>query len=97
MNNSNLKEQKTNVKFVVKLGKNGSEIHEMLCTVYRWILHQDNAPSHTALIVREFIGRNNITVMDHPPYSPDLGPCDFFLFPKIKIIMGVNISGTWRL
>ena len=22
--------------------------------------------------------------MEHPPYSPDLAPCDFFLFPKIK-------------
>jgi hypothetical protein len=20
----------------------------------------------------------------HPPYSPDLDPCDFFLFPKLK-------------
>jgi len=23
-------------------------------------------------------------VMEHPPYSPDIAPCDFFLFPKIK-------------
>lgn len=22
--------------------------------------------------------------MKPPPYSPDLAPCDFFLFPKIK-------------
>jgi len=22
--------------------------------------------------------------MDHPPYSPDLVPCDFWLFPKLK-------------
>jgi hypothetical protein len=22
--------------------------------------------------------------MDHPPYSPDLTPCDFWLFPKLK-------------
>ena len=22
--------------------------------------------------------------MEHPPYSPDLAPCDFFLFPKLK-------------
>ena len=22
--------------------------------------------------------------MEYPPYSPDLAPCDFFLFPKIK-------------
>ena len=23
----------------------------------------------------------------HPPYSPDLAPCDFWLFPKVKMIM----------
>ena len=24
-------------------------------------------------------------VCPHPPYSPDLAPCDFWLFPKVKI------------
>jgi hypothetical protein len=24
-------------------------------------------------------------VIPHPPYSPDLAPCDFFLFPKMKL------------
>ncbi|KMQ82802.1 mariner mos1 transposase [Lasius niger] len=24
-------------------------------------------------------------VVPHPPYSPDLAPCDFFLFPKMKL------------
>ena len=36
------------------------------------------APSHNALIIREFLAKNNITVMDQP-YSPDLAPCDFFV------------------
>jgi hypothetical protein len=26
-----------------------------------------------------------MAVVPHPPYSPDLAPCDFFLFPKMKI------------
>jgi len=39
-------------------------------------------PTHSALIVREFLARNFITVLEHPPYSPDLAPCDFLLFPK---------------
>jgi hypothetical protein len=26
-----------------------------------------------------------MSVIAHPPYSPDLAPCDFFLFPKIKL------------
>jgi len=49
-----------------------------------WFLHHDNAPSHTSFAVREFLAPHNITTLPHPPYSPDLAPCDFFLFPKIK-------------
>jgi len=29
--------------------------------------------------------KNKVTVIPHPPYSPDLAPCDFFLFPKMKL------------
>ena len=25
--------------------------------------------------------------MPQPPYSPDMAPCDFFLFPKLKMPM----------
>ena len=32
----------------------------------------------------EFLAKNNTLVMPQPPYSPDLAPCDFFLFPKLK-------------
>jgi len=53
----------------------------------RWILHHDDAPAHSALIVREFLVRNSITMLEHPPYSPDLAPCDFFLFPKCKLVL----------
>jgi hypothetical protein len=28
-----------------------------------------------------------ITVLDHPPYSPDLAPADIWLFPKVKLAM----------
>lgn len=49
-----------------------------------WTLHQDNAPAHSALSVKTFLAKHNIPILDHPPYSPDLAPCDFFLFPKVK-------------
>jgi len=55
----------------------------------RWILHQDNAPAHNALSVKQFLANKNITVLEHPPYSPDLAPCDFCLFPKIKSVLKV--------
>ena len=55
-----------------------------------WLLHQDNAPAHNALSICQFLAKKNVTVLDHPPYSPDLAPCDFFLFPKFKeVIKGV--------
>jgi histone-lysine N-methyltransferase SETMAR len=50
----------------------------------KWILHHDNAPVHDALRVCKFLAKNSITKIDHPPYSPDLAPCDFWLFPKLK-------------
>ena len=25
-----------------------------------------------------------IKTVSHPPYSPDLAPCDFWLFPKLR-------------
>jgi hypothetical protein len=37
--------------------------------------------------VREFLATKQITVSEHPAYSPDLAPRDFFLFPKIKEIL----------
>ncbi|UYV84416.1 hypothetical protein LAZ67_X002056 [Cordylochernes scorpioides] len=49
-----------------------------------WLLHHDNAPAHTSLFVRDFLAKNNTLMMLQPPYSPDLAPCDFFLFPKLK-------------
>ena len=52
-----------------------------------WLLHHDNAPAHNALGIQEFLAKNNIPVLEQPPYSPDLAPCDFFLFPKLKKVI----------
>ncbi len=49
-----------------------------------WFLHWDNAPVHTAAAVKQFIADRAIKTIAHPPYSPDLAPADFFLFPKVK-------------
>ena len=55
-----------------------------LWTNNSWLLHHDNAPAHLALLVRNFLVKNNTVIMPQPPYSPDLAPCDFFLFPRLK-------------
>ena len=51
-----------------------------------WLLHHD----YNALEIQEFLAKNNIAVLEQQPYSPDLAPCDFFLFPKLKEV----IKGT---
>jgi len=50
-----------------------------------WLLHHDNAPAHAALLTQRFLTNNNMTVVPHPPYSPDLAPSDFSLFSKLKM------------
>ena len=50
---------------------------------YVRLLH-DNAPAHKARIVTDFFESEKVTDLPHPPYSPDLAPCDCFLFPKFK-------------
>lgn len=49
------------------------------------VIHFDNAPPHTSNIVNNYINdKKRVSRLDHPPYSPDLSPCDFWLFPTIK-------------
>jgi len=49
-----------------------------------WMRHHDNAPCHMAISVIEFLAKKGILVVPQPPYSRDLSPCEFLLFPKLK-------------
>ena len=55
-----------------------------------WVLCHDNVPAHNALSIREFLAKKNIPVLPHPPYSP----CDFYLFPKLKLKLKGHHFGT---
>ena len=46
-----------------------------------WLLHYDNTPAHNALSIWQFLAEKNIAVLEQPPYSHDLAPCDFFFSP----------------
>ena len=48
------------------------------------VLHHDNARPHTAALTREFLEDNGVVLLTQPPYSPDLAPCDFWLFRNLK-------------
>ncbi len=47
-------------------------------------IHHDKARPHTHQSVIAYLESQNFTIMDHPPYSPDLAPSDFWLFNQIK-------------
>ncbi|GFU18687.1 putative transposase [Trichonephila clavipes] len=44
--------------------------------------------------LNRFLACKNIPVAPQPPYSPDLSPCDFFLFPKLKNHLKGHHFGT---
>ena len=53
------------------------------------LLH-DNASSHKCEVVKSFLASEKVKVLNHPPYSLDLSPCDFFLFPRLKKMLSGN-------
>ena len=44
----------------------------------------DNARTHNANLVRNKLERFGWETLQHPPYSPDLSPCDFHIFVGLK-------------
>ena len=50
----------------------------------QWHFHQDNAPVHNSILATDYLTKMGIKTVPQPPYSTDLGPCDFCLFPKLK-------------
>ena len=52
-----------------------------------WRLLHNNAPSHRSTLETDFFTRNRILTINHSPYSPDMAPCDFYLFEKLHLAM----------
>jgi len=44
----------------------------------------DNASAHQALATQKKLAYLGFQCLDHPPYSPDLAPSDYHLFPGQK-------------
>ncbi|GFV36290.1 putative mariner transposase [Trichonephila clavipes] len=66
-----------------ELDLNHTTVHQILTNELK--MKKINAPCHTAISVNRFMASKNIHVAPQSPYSPDLNPCDFFLFPKLNI------------
>lgn len=55
----------------------------------------DNARPHSARITQEKLQELQFTVLRHPPYSPDLSPCDYYLFSPMKAALkGANYKSS---
>ena len=50
------------------------------------MLH-DNAPSHRSTLTMDYLTKNRIVTIKHSSYSPDMAPCDFYLFGKLHLAM----------
>jgi len=45
----------------------------------------ENRPSNIYVSINKFLAeKKSILVVPQPPYSADLSPCDFFLFPPAQ-------------
>ncbi|UYV74923.1 hypothetical protein LAZ67_12001814, partial [Cordylochernes scorpioides] len=60
-----------------------------------WLLHHDNAPAHTSLLVRDFLAKNKTLMMPQPLYSPVLAPlepsCKRHLIAEPKCPLGRGV------
>ena len=54
-----------------------------------------SAPAHTALSVQQFLMKNAMTPMPHPPYSPNLAPSNFFVSLIIEVLKGNGLP-LWK-
>ena len=80
-------EQRICIKFCIKLEHSSVEtirMTQLLWATGNWQLHHDNVPAHASRLMQSFLVKHQITLVTQPPYSPDLAPCGFWLFPKRK-------------
>ena len=52
------------------------------------LFHHDNAPAHTSANATAKLFDSRYEVLPYLPYSPDLAPSDYFLFPNMKTWLG---------
>ena len=78
------------IKFCIKLKHFSAETIQMIqkaAAVGNWWLAASSWQHACSCITScvEFFGKTSITQVTQSPYSPDLAPCDFWLFPKLKL------------
>ena len=82
-------EQQICIKFCVKLDIPLQKLFRwfrrpQLWATSDWQLHYHSVSVHESHLMQSFLVKHQITQAIQPLYSPDLAPCDFWLFPKLK-------------
>ncbi|CAI6357430.1 unnamed protein product [Macrosiphum euphorbiae] len=72
------------IRYIETLKRLKKRIKRVRPNLTQLLLHHDNARPHCSRATMTAIESLGFQVIPHPPYSPDLAPCDFFLFPKLK-------------
>ena len=58
------------------------------CVKYVWyrtpIIVHNNARCHTTTAVTDLLRGRHWKILENPPYSPDVSPCDYDLFAKVE-------------
>jgi len=77
----------TGLYYAELLGRFAAELQKILPHLgkKKVLFHHDNAPAHTSALAKAKLVALGYELLPHPPYSPDLAPCDFFLFPNLKM------------
>ena len=60
------------------------EIPSEEATTLQWHFHQNNTSVHNSILVTDYLTKMGIKTVLQLPYSPDLAPCGFWLFPKLR-------------
>ena len=76
--------QKVRVEVLREIGKRFRRKRPTLFKSDQWHFHQDNAPVHNSILVIDYLTKMGIKTVPHRPYSQDLAPCDFWLFPMLR-------------
>ena len=81
-------EQHICIKFCIKPGHSSVETIGWFRRLQLWAAGDWQLHHYKHLLIhhvtQSFLAKYQITQVAQPPYSPDLVPCDFWLFPKLK-------------
>ena len=74
------------IKIELARGRSTQECFQHLVVQNAIILH-DSARSHTAAALTDLLNNQQGHILEHPPYSSDMSPCDYDLFAEVKELL----------